>query len=148
MKTNYYQMWMRADKHLNNDCEDLFLHEGKEGEEETAVACSLSGMTNAYYALKYIVMHMLRDKGEPFEESADLHVLLDTLLITDAYPIRKENILWAYEMESWYAAAVLKEDTSEPFLKPLTHDELELVSSRIYKVRCIFEGEDGAEDWS
>ena len=141
MVIGYYKLWKRADKHLDTDITDLFIHEGKDGEEEEAAACSLSGMTNAYAALKYLIMDALRVGKVQFNESDKLSTLLDTMLVSDSYAVTREDIQWAYEMENWEEAYELNED-GEPYCTPRTNDELESISDKIWKLKGMLAGEE------
>lgn len=133
MLTNYCELYKRADKHLESDIKDLFEYEGKAGKESVAVACSISGMINACYTLRYAICEALqRNGGVP--DTCDLSVLVDTLVLSDKYPFTEDDLEWAYEMDAWEEIYALKAD-GKSWIEPLTHDQLELIEALIYQLR-------------
>lgn len=137
MKTSYYDLWKRASKHLNDDIADL--HSSEEiGERSMKIACSLSGMTNAYYAIRYLIMDVLQRSDKRFSSDDDLELLIDTLLSLDKPHVTEDDIKWAYDMEYWESVSALREN-GEPYNRPLTYKELKEVYNKLFRLKDILD---------
>lgn len=140
MKTNYRKLWMRVDKHLDNDMTDMSLYQSERKYEDMS-ACIISGMVNARLATKYLLMYALSQTDEIFDENSKLSTLINLFLRLDNIKLTKEQMDWAYDMEDWDKAYVLYKD-GRPSNKVVSGEKISHVCDMIYKLHCLIDGDE------
>lgn len=145
MKTNYNELWKRVHKHLDNDIREAVYVLESENRivTEEYVACIQSGMTNAYWACRYILLDVLTKNSIEIGMQDELHMLIECLLMSDVVELTKAEVEWAYDLADWEFAWIIDQDNNAPAicvtLDNLRNTEKQLVWLQQLCNRCVQE---------